>query len=294
MTALDKLSFTMPSGQVIGFLGPNGAGKTTSMRTMLGLASIQSGSIELLGTNIKGDLPSVLKKVGLVIDRGLVPYLNAYDNMKIAATSLGLGFEQIPELIEFVDMTEAAKRRVSGYSKGMYRRLYLATAMLGEPELLLLDEPLDGLDPFGQAALREKLRTLVDERGTTVVVSSHILSDIEALADYIVVIHRGQHLRSGTLDELVTEKQLVEVRSADAAIARDILLREGYEVDPLTSRHSFTIRNTSGEEVIRTLTQAGHYPSAVIPTRQSLESSFLELTQTPTESLPPLEDGEPE
>ena len=186
--ALAGLDFEIPSGAVTGFLGPNGAGKTTSFRALLGLTRFNSGHVEVLGHNVPKDLLAVTKKVGAIIEEpGHIRALNGRTNLRVAADQLGFGHEKIDEMLEFVGLTADAGRAVSGYSKGMRQRLALAAALLGDPELLLLDEPLDGLDPSGQRVFRARLRSIADA-GQTVVVSSHDMADIEALADYLVVI----------------------------------------------------------------------------------------------------------
>jgi ABC-2 type transport system ATP-binding protein len=179
--ALRGLDFEIPSGQVTGFLGPNGAGKTTTFRSLLGLTRPNEGDIEMLGMEVPRRLPEVTKKVGAIVEEpGLIKAHSGRVNLRIAADTLGFGHQRIEEMLDFVGLIDDAGRRASEYSKGMRQRLALAAALLGEPELLLLDEPLDGLDPAGQHAFRARLRSLAAE-GKTVVVSSHDLADIEAL-----------------------------------------------------------------------------------------------------------------
>ena len=201
--ALDGLDFRVPTGAITGFLGPNGAGKTTTFRSLLGLTRPNTGEIEILGHRVPGQLQAVTKKVGAIIEEpGLIRALGGRINLQVAADTLGFGHERIDEMLEFVELTEDAGRRVEQYSKGMRQRLALAAALLGEPELLLLDEPLDGLDPAGQRGFRARLRDLADQ-GRTIVVSSHDMADIEALADYVVVINHGRLVAQGSLDELL-------------------------------------------------------------------------------------------
>ena len=203
--ALRGLSFEIPSGQVTGFLGPNGAGKTTTFRALLGLTKPDEGDIDVLGMKVPGDLSKITKRVGCIIEEpGLIKAHSGRVNLAIAADTLGFGHDRINEMLEFVSLTADANRRAEEYSKGMGQRLALAAAMLGDPELLLLDEPLDGLDPAGQHVFRARLRALADE-GKTVVVSSHDLADIEALADYVVVVDKGELVSQGPLDDLLGE-----------------------------------------------------------------------------------------
>jgi ABC-2 type transport system ATP-binding protein len=279
--ALDGLDFTIPSGAITGFLGPNGAGKTTTFRSLLGLTRPQGGHIEVLGHRVPGDLKAVTKQVGAIIEEpGLIRALGGRINLKVAADTLGFGHERIDELLEFVELTYDAKRRVEEYSKGMRQRLALAAALLGEPELLLLDEPLDGLDPAGQRGFRERLRQIADE-GRTVVVSSHDLADIEALADYVVVINHGRLVAQGYLEELLGGAGGTRVMVADQVAAVAALAAAGIEAT--TEASSLTVHEGDGSRIVEVLARSGIYPSEVMSARSSLESVFLGMTAEGTE-----------
>lgn len=273
--ALRGLEFEIPKGKVTGFLGPNGAGKTTTFRSLLGLTRPEKGNIEVLGLTVPANLSQVTKKVGAIVEEpGLIKAHSGRVNLQIAADTLGFGHERIGEQLEFVGLTADAGRRVSEYSKGMRQRLALAAAMLGEPELLLLDEPLDGLDPAGQHAFRARLRALAGE-GRTVVVSSHDLADIEALADYVVVIDRGRLVTQGPLEALLHEGMTrVVVRDVDAAAS--VLAEAGMEGRRDDS--GIVVDSDNGSEIVRLLASAGIYPSEVRPERATLESVFLGIT----------------
>jgi ABC-2 type transport system ATP-binding protein len=273
--ALRGLDFEVPYGRVTGFLGPNGAGKTTTFRALLGLTRPQSGEIEILGMPSPARLDEITKKVGVIVEEpGLIKALSGKVNMEVAAETLGFGHERIPQLLEFVSLTADARRRVEEYSKGMRQRLALAAAMLGDPELLLLDEPLDGLDPAGQHVFKARLRALADE-GRTVVVSSHDLADIEALADYVVVIDHGRLVTEGSLESLLDSGGTrVMVSDPDGAVTA--LLASG-----ITSRRdgeAVIVESQEGATITRVLAAAGLYPSEVKPERSSLESVFLGMT----------------
>ena len=273
--ALRGLDFEIPKGKVTGFLGPNGAGKTTTFRALLGLTRPNEGNIEILGLSVPQQLPHVTKKVGAIIEEpGLIKAHSGRVNLKIAADTLGFGHERIDEMLEFVSLTADAKRRVAEYSKGMRQRLALAAALLGEPELLLLDEPLDGLDPAGQHAFRARLRALAEE-GKTVVVSSHDLADIEALADHVVVIDHGRLVSQGDLEEILGGG-MTRVRVPDVDSAAAVLANAGLEGE--RDDHGLVVDTQDGSEIVRLLAQAGIYPSEVRPERSSLESVFLGIT----------------
>ena len=278
--ALDGLDFTVPSGAITGFLGPNGAGKTTTFRALLGLTRPNAGRIEILGHHVPAELKAVAKQVGAIIEEpGLIRALGGRNNLEVAADTLGFGHERIGELLEFVELTQDAKRRVEEYSKGMRQRLALAAALLGEPELLLMDEPLDGLDPSGQRGFRERLRQIADE-GRTVVVSSHDLADIEALADYVVVINHGRLVVQGTLDELLGGSGGTRVVVADPAAAVAALAAAGIEA--VTESNGLTVHEEDGSRIVEVLARSGIYPSEVASIRNSLESVFLGMTTEAT------------
>lgn len=274
--ALDGLDFEIPAGRVTGFLGPNGAGKTTTFRALLGLTRPQEGDIEVLGMQVPHDLPRITKRVGAIIEEpGLIKAHSGRINMRVAADTLGLGHDRIDELLEFVGLTTDANRKAEQYSKGMRQRLALAAAMLGDPDLLLLDEPLDGLDPAGQHAFRARLKNFAEE-GKTVVVSSHDLADIEALADYVVVINRGRLVTQGPLETLLDGGNTrVVVDDVDRAIAA--LVASGIEASSDVS--GLLAETESGSQVIKTLADAGIYPDEVRPERTTLESVFLGITE---------------
>ncbi len=274
--ALDGLGFEFPTGKLTGFLGPNGAGKTTTFRSCLGLTRIDQGRIEVLGMEVGRDTRRIVKSVGAVVEEpGLHKTLTAVDNLRVAAWILGAGEDRIDDLLEFVDLAQYRDRKVAVYSKGMRQRLALALAMLGDPEVLLLDEPLDGLDPAGQVTLRARLRALVAD-GKTVVVSSHDMADVEQLADHVVVIDRGRLVAEGPLAQVVGDSSRYRVRVTDVTAAVDVLVAAGLDAAP--DGEWMIVVTEDGEAVARALAAANIYPSALVPERKSLESVFLGLT----------------
>jgi ABC-2 type transport system ATP-binding protein len=189
--AVDELSFTAPAGSVTGFLGPNGAGKTTTLRCLLGLAAPTSGQA-LIDGHAYRDLPSPRRHVGAVLEStGFHPSRTGRDHLRVVARAAGIDETRIGPLLELVGLTGAADRRVGGYSLGMRQRLGLATAMLGDPAVVVLDEPANGLDPEGVAWVRRLLRVWADE-GRTVLVSSHVLAEVAQVVDRVVIIRGGR------------------------------------------------------------------------------------------------------
>ncbi|GIU92625.1 MAG: ABC transporter ATP-binding protein [Acidimicrobiia bacterium] len=275
-TALDGLTVDFPSGSVVGFLGPNGAGKTTTFRCILGLTRPDRGTVQVLGYDVARHLVEVTRRVAAVLeDPGLYDTHSGVANMLIAADTLGEGHDRIEELLELVDLTAAAGRRVKGYSKGMRQRLALATALLSDPEILLLDEPLDGLDPAGQRAMKTKLVALA-RSGKTVVVSSHDLADIEQLADHVVMIHRGRLVAQGPLSEVVGPARSLVVEVDRPSEAAEALRAAGFGVELADGR--LVVDTEDGTRVNRVLSEAGFHPSALTPRRPGLEEVFLRLT----------------
>jgi ABC-2 type transport system ATP-binding protein len=276
--ALRGLDFEVPAGQVTGFLGPNGAGKTTTFRALLGLTRPEAGDIEILGMESPARLQEITKKVGVIVEEpGLIKPLSGTVNLQVAAETLGFGHDRIPEMLEFVGLTADSGRRVEEYSKGMRQRLALAAAMLGDPQLLLLDEPLDGLDPAGQHVFKERLRALADE-GRTVVVSSHDLADIEALADYVVVVSHGRLVTQGSLESML-DSGGTRVIVSDPASAMNVLVAAGLTCQ--RDDEAVIVESQDGSQIVRLLASSGLYPSEIRPERNSLESVFLGMTGDP-------------
>lgn len=206
-TAVDHLTATLDGGRITGFLGPNGAGKSTALRCLLGLAKPTSGSATILGGSY-ADLKNPLRQVGAVLDsRGFHASLTARQNLRVVAAAAGIQDKRVDEVLELVELTPAANKRTKGYSLGMKQRLSLAGALLGDPQVLVLDEPANGLDPIGIAWLRIFLRGLANE-GRTILVSSHQLAEMQHTVDDVVVMHLGKLVAEGTMKSIVGEGSL--------------------------------------------------------------------------------------
>jgi ABC-2 type transport system ATP-binding protein len=275
--ALDGLSFTIPAGKVTGFLGPNGAGKTTTFRSLLGLTNPDSGSMQVLGMDVKTDLARIVPRLGAIVEEpGLIKGLNGRDNLRVAAHTLGHGHESIDELLAFAGLAADAGRRIDGYSKGMRQRLALAAALLGNPELLFLDEPLDGLDPAGQAQIKASLRQLAAD-GRTIVVSSHNLGEVEAMADEVIVINRGRLVTQSSLDDILgVQTAAYHVEIDDPVRAVGVLVAAGIAASHTDGRVLAEADN--GSDISRILAGAELYPSALYKQSGRLEEVFLRLT----------------
>jgi ABC-2 type transport system ATP-binding protein len=220
--ALDNLTFSVRPGVVTGFLGPNGAGKTTTLRCLLGLVTPTAGSVTLDGRAYR-DIENPLRTVGAALEAASFhPGRSARAHLQVMALAARLPSSRVDEVLLQVGMTEFSDRRVGGYSLGMRQRLSLAQALLGDPPVLVLDEPANGLDPAGIAWLRQFLRALARE-GRTVVVSSHVLSEVQQTVDDVVVIARGRLVRQGTLADLETGPAAVLVRTPTPSLLRDAL-----------------------------------------------------------------------
>jgi len=223
--AVDDLSFTVEAGSITGFLGPNGAGKTTTLRMLLGLVTPDAGSATIGGRSY-ATLPAPNDQVGAVLDAsGFHPARSGRSHLRVYCTVNGYPSGRADQVLALVGLAEAARRPVRGYSLGMRQRLALATALLGDPRVLVLDEPANGLDPEGIAWLRTLLRRLAEE-GRTVLVSSHLLSELQQLVDHVVIINQGRLVRQGTLGELADQHgRVVSVRTPQADRLLDALTR---------------------------------------------------------------------
>lgn len=227
-TAVDRLSFTVRPRMVTGFLGPNGSGKTTTMRAVLGLITPTGGHTQVLGRPYR-ELEQPARRVGALIDgTESHPAMTGRVALRVRATASAIPDTRVDEVLAMVGLTGAADRRVGGYSLGMRQRLGLAGALLGDPEVLVLDEPANGLDPDGVRWIREFLRYLADQ-GRTVFVSSHMLAEVSRMADEVVVINEGRFVTHAPVADLTVDRHVL-VRSPDAARFQDVLLARGARV----------------------------------------------------------------
>jgi ABC-2 type transport system ATP-binding protein len=285
--ALVGLDMSVPRGKVYGFLGPNGSGKTTTLRLLVGLLRPDHGQMWLFGQQFKWHDRRRLFRVGSLIESPtFYPYLSGRDNLRvIGAAGPETPSDRIDAVLSYVGLGERARSPVSTYSLGMKQRLGVAAAMLSDPDLLILDEPANGLDPAGMVALRETLRWLTG-LGKTVLISSHLLSEVEQMADVVGIIHGGRLLREGPLDELVRSSGEVRVRVGVEEMPRaaEIIRRlapdrplYGTDSGPQAGWFQVAIETSRAAELNRALAEGGIYASGV-EARSSLEHLFLRLT----------------
>ncbi len=281
--AVDDLSFDVEPGKVTGFLGPNGAGKSTTMRVMLGLDRPSSGTAVVHG-RLFSTLSEPLREVGALLDPGSVhPGRTGRNHLRVAARTNGIPTARVDEVIEQVGLADAARRRIKGYSLGMRQRLGIAAALLGDPGVLLFDEPINGLDLDGVLWLRGLLRRLADD-GRTVLVSSHLMSEMQQIADRLVVIGRGRLIADATVDEILRGlgHLHVRVRSPEADSLLTQLQEKGLNVQRVDAQE-LHVEDSTAEQVGRlahTLRIPLHHLSEV---EQSLEQAYIELTSSSVE-----------
>lgn len=282
--AVDDLNLSVPAAGVYGFLGPNGAGKTTAIRMLLGLIRPHAGEVRLFGAPVAGNRASLMRRVGALVESpSLYPHLTGRENLEVTRRLLGAPRNLIDAALDTVKLTRDADRRVREYSLGMRQRLGLALALLNKPELLILDEPTNGLDPAGIHEMRDLIRRLPDEFGVTVFLSSHLLSEVEQIAGHIGIIHEGRLLFQGPLADLQTKQQtqlIVGVRQAEAAV--ECLTRAGWTTQRNVDGMLGVSASTSDDAISINKLLLDHRLDVfhIALAQPSLEDIFLTLTTT--------------
>ena len=279
--AVDDLSFTVEPGQVTGFLGPNGAGKTTTLRMALGLITPDAGTTSFNGTRY-ADLPHPLRRVGAVLETAFHPARSGRNHLRVYCRAAGFPLRRADEVLDQVGLGPAGGRKAGGYSLGMRQRLGLATALLGDPAVLVLDEPANGLDPEGIQWLRGFLRHLAHDEGRTVLVSSHLLAEVEQTADRAVIVGAGRLVREGSLAQLrdgadADGAGTVLVRSPDAARLSQLLTEAGVPGE-VTGAEGLTVTGLSAAEVGRRAFAAGVELHELRAHSSGLEEVYFRLT----------------
>ena len=284
-TAVDDLTFSVEPGRITGFLGPNGAGKTTTLRMALGLVRPTSGEVTIDGRTY-ADLDSPLRVVGAALEAtNFHPGRSGRDHLRVLATTAGIPTSRVDELLELTGIPAFARRRAGAYSMGMRQRLALAAALLGDPRVLVLDEPANGLDPEGIRWLRGFLRMLSREQGKTVLVSSHLLQEVAQTADDVVIIANGRLVRQGTVTELQGEPSVL-VRTSDPAALAEALGARGLAVEP--GGDGGLVVRTGDPRVVGDVALAAGLPVwELTPQRADLEQLYFSLTEGTNRNLGP-------
>ena len=280
--AVDDVSFSIEAGTITGVLGPNGAGKTTTLRMILDLVRPTAGSVKILGSRYR-DLRAPAGRVGALLDAsGFHPGRSGRNALRVLATGARIPNDRVEDVLELVELSGAAKRAVKGYSTGMKQRLALAAALLGDPEVLILDEPANGLDPEGMLWLRTFLRAQA-EAGRTVLVSSHVLAEVEQTADDILIISKGKLLAQGPIHKLTASAQpVIRVRTPHADTLEGALRVSGAAVTRLGD--ALAIRGPSAAEVGDLAHAHGVALHELLTEQPSLEDLFLQIAGTRRET----------
>ena len=282
-TAVDQLSFDVKPGQVTGFLGPNGSGKSTTMRMIMGLDNPTSGSVTVNGRRF-AELPWPVREVGALLEaRAIHPGRSAANHLWALAQTNDIPRRRVDEVLELVGLTQVATKRAGKFSLGMGQRLGIAAALLGDPGVLLFDEPINGLDPEGIRWVRTLLRNLAGE-GRTVLVSSHLMSEMAITADHLVVIGRGRLIAETSVQDFIasSSEQFVRVRTPDPTTLAEVLTRAGAAV----VRHddgALDVRGLDAAQVGEAAAAAGVVLHELSPQSASLEEAFMELTRDSVE-----------
>jgi ABC-2 type transport system ATP-binding protein len=283
VVAVDDLDLVVPEGGVHGFLGPNGSGKTTTIRMLLGLARASAGEMRLFGEPVPRRLPEVMDRVGAVVEQPkFVPTFTGRKNLQLLGRTIGVGSGKIDAALTQVGLAGRDREAYKSYSLGMRQRLAIAATLLKSPDLLILDEPTNGLDPAGIRDIRDMIREL-GESGVTVLLSSHILAEVQQVCHSVSIIGNGRMIASGSVDELVGDSTLAVVRVwvADPVAATRHLQDARYRVTR-DGDHLNVEGAEHPEDITRVLAEQGLFVRELTPVRGDLEAVFLQLTRGAT------------
>ncbi|MER6472871.1 ABC transporter ATP-binding protein [Streptomyces collinus] len=283
-TAVDNLDFTVKPGTVTGFLGPNGAGKSTTMRMIVGLDAPTSGSVTVNGHRYARH-QAPLQEVGALLEaKSIHPGRSAYNHLRALALTHGIPGRRVDEVVELAGLGSVAKKRAGAFSLGMGQRLGIAAALLGDPQTVMLDEPVNGLDPEGVLWIRNLLASLAAE-GRTVFVSSHLMSEVALVADHLIIVGRGRLLADTTVRDLVREAggDTVKVSTNDPARLRDVLAGPGVEITGRVGTEELQVTGVSAREIGLKAAEHGIALFELTSKAVSLEEAFMELTRDAVE-----------
>jgi ABC-2 type transport system ATP-binding protein len=285
-TAVDGFDMHVEAGQVHGFLGPNGSGKTTTLRTLLGLVRADAGRMAILGQPVPAALPAVAQRVGAIVETPVFfPNFSARDTLSLLATAGDVPQRRVAEVLELVGLRDRAKDRVRSYSLGMKQRLALASALLKQPDLLILDEPANGLDPGGIRQMRALLRDLA-AAGTTVVLSSHILSEVQLICDSVTIISLGRRVTAGPVNEVLAQHSDGGLRvrlEPGTDLTHAVATLAHYGMRASRAEDHLLVQAEEPAAVVRALSGHDLNVVEVAPVVADLESVFLRLTGTAAE-----------
>lgn len=278
--AVKNIDLKVKAGSIYGFLGPNGAGKSTTIRMLLGLIKPTSGEVKVFGKSIEDQREEILKNVGALVESpSYYGHLTAYENLEITRKVLKLNKSEIDRVLDFVGLSEVKDKKVKEFSLGMKQRLGIAQALMGDPKLIILDEPTNGLDPAGIQEIRELIKSLPRKKGITVIVSSHILSEIELMSDEVGIIKKGELLYQGTIESLRgnnNSKILVGVSNRPGTL--ELLRKRGYRVKEEKGKLCVTAEGLSASKLCKELVLSGVEVNYLSEDKKSLEDIFLSLT----------------
>lgn len=283
--AVDNINLKIEEGKIYGFLGTNGAGKSTTLKMLLGLVKPTKGQVKILDMNINKNREDILSKIGALIESpSYYGHLTAYENLEILRRVLKLEKNSIEEVLKTVKLWDVRNKKVKEFSLGMKQRLGIAEALIGNPKLLILDEPTNGLDPAGILEIRELIKSFSKEKGITVIISSHILSEIELVADNVGVINKGRLIYQGTLEKLKekgTDKIVIGIdkfKSCKDEVIK-ILISNGYKINEGEDKLVISGKKSLASKICRMIVLAGYDVNYLTYERNSLEEIFLELTK---------------
>jgi len=278
-TIVDSVSFELQQGEVFGFLGPNGAGKTTTIRMLVGLIRPTAGSVRICGYDIQRNFEDAMRCVGCIVENpDLYRFMTGRENLEHFARMLRVPNSEIERVAEAVSLAHRLEQRVGTYSLGMRQRLGIAQALLGNPKLLILDEPANGLDPAGIREIRELLRRLAGEQQMSIFISSHLLAEIELTCDRVAIIHKGRILREGTVRDLISSRRDMELRVDDVPRASAIARERNLTFRSDGDRIWLAMEEADAPPVLSALAEAGVGIFHAQRRAQSLEEMFLEAT----------------
>lgn len=283
--AVDKIDIKIESGKIYGFLGPNGAGKSTTIRMLLGLIKPTEGEVKIFNKNINNCREEILRDIGALVESpSYYGHLTAYENLEIIRRILKLDKSSIEEVLKVVNLWDVKNKKVKEFSLGMKQRLGIAQALIGNPKLLILDEPTNGLDPAGIIEIRELIKTLPDKKGITVIISSHMLSEIELIANEVGVINKGKLIYQGTLENLKERNSNKIILGVDdfensRKDAYKLLVSRGYRVKEEGGRFAINAKGISIGRICREMVMAGFDINHLTNEEKPLEDIFLSLTR---------------